>query len=66
MPEGEFWGDFPAFWGGGKSHCILWPRAKGTANPSKQTVRIWVLTHLVQQELVLDVDSHRVPDSYSL
>lgn len=52
--------------GGGKSHCILWPRAKGTANPSKQTVRIWVLTHLVQQELVLDVDSHRLPDSYSL
>jgi len=50
----------------GKSHCILQPRDKGTSHPSKQTNGKQVLTHLAQQEMLLHVDGHRIPDSYSL
>jgi len=51
---------------GGKRHCILQPRDKGTSHPSKQTNGKQVLTHLAQQEMLLHVDGHRIPDSYSL
>ena len=51
---------------GGKSHCILQSRDKGTSHPSKQTNGKQVLTHLAQQEMLLHVDGHRIPDSYSL
>ena len=49
-----------------KRHCIAWPRAKGTPQPSKQTSGKRVLTHLVQQEVLLHTDGHRLPDGYSL
>jgi len=52
--------------GEGKSHCILRPRDKGTSHPSKQTSGKQMLTHLAQQELLLHVDGHRIPDSYLL
>lgn len=38
----------------------------GTPHFSVQMRRIWVLSYLVQQELLLDVASHCVPDSHSL
>ena len=50
----------------GKSNCRPCPRAMGTPQFSGWARRMWVSPHLVQQELFLNVASHRVPDGCSL
>ena len=41
-------------------------QGEGTPQPSKQTSGKKAPTHLAQQELLLDVGGHRIPDSNSL
>ena len=65
MLRRDFGGEFRAFRGGEESvHGVA--QGQGDCPPLQQSSGKRVLTHLVQQEVLLHTDGHRVPDGYSL